>query len=110
MLFFSHSSAFLNFLLLILPRHLSSFHLPPQILRPRGHILRRQERQARAVLNKNIARATVEHRLGRVDSRLGHARHAVAECTRATQIQALKFSTRRESPRPHLRRAFLDAV
>lgn len=110
MLFFSHSSAFLNFLLLILPRHLSSFHLPPQILRPRGHILRRQERQARAVLNKNIARATVEHRLGRVDSRLGHARHAVTERARAAHVQALELSARRECPRSHLLRRFLDAV
>jgi len=82
--------------LLILPRHFPSFHLLPQILRPRGHILRRQKRQARAVLGQNIARAAVERRLRRVDARLGHARHAVTERARAAQIQAFELGARRE--------------
>lgn len=96
--------------LLILPRHFSSFHLPSQILRPRAHILRRQERQARATLFQQIARATVEHRLGRVDARLGHARHTVTERARAAQIQAIELGTRRECPWPHLLWRFFDAV
>jgi len=33
------------------------------------------------VLGENIACATVEHGLGRVDARSGHAHHAVTACT-----------------------------
>jgi len=86
----------LNLPLLILSRRFSPLHLPPQILRPRAHILRRQKRQARAALIQNIARAAVERRLRRVDARLGHARHAVTERARAAQIQAFELGARRE--------------
>jgi len=64
---------FLHLLLILFPRFFPAFHLPAQILWPHAYILQWQERQARAVLCQNIARATIEHRLRRVDARLGHA-------------------------------------
>ena len=100
----------LNLPLLILSRRFSPLHLPPQILRPRAHILRRQKRQARAALIQNIARATVERRLRRVDSRLGHARHTMTHRARPAQVQAFELGPRRESQRSHLLWRFLDAV
>jgi hypothetical protein len=50
------------------------------------------------MLGENIARATVEHHLGRVDSRLGHIRHTVTGRARAAQVQAVELSARRECP------------
>ena len=38
------------------------------------------------MLRKNIARATVEHRLGRVYARGGHACHAMTERARTAQV------------------------
>jgi len=67
-----------------------------QATRSHGFAVRWQERQARAVLGENIARATVERRLRRVDSRLGHARHTMTERARAAQIQAFELGARRE--------------
>jgi len=79
---------------LLLSRNLP--HFPHQPLGPLTHILRRQKRQARAALFQNIARATVERRLGRVDARLGHARHTVTHRARAAQVQAVELGARRE--------------
>jgi hypothetical protein len=63
-------------------------------MRTHGFAVRWQERQARAVLGENIACATVEHRLCRVNSRLGHASHTVTGCARAAQVHKPSNSVR----------------
>lgn len=99
----SRKTSRLNLPLLFLHRRLPPLHLPPQILRPLTDILRRQKRQAGTILLEQVARATVEHGFGCVDSRLGYARHAVTERARAAQEQPVELGARRERTRPRLR-------